>query len=208
MYGPTQVPQVPQPPKSTLSGGRIALLVLFCLLALLSCGFLSWAPLIRLACVTRRVRDWVVCGVLFAGSAALFSYAAATGDKEAGTAESFVAVGVMVALVAGSITYYLFGEIRHAERLRTAPAYGPVGYTYGNGAAATVPRADVRPNPYAGPVTHTPVTHTPVGPAPVVPGPATPVPQPPGHRIDQVRAELDELSDLLRGEPREGEGGR
>ncbi|MFF5391016.1 MULTISPECIES: hypothetical protein [unclassified Streptomyces] len=205
MYGPTQVPQVPQPPKSTLSGGRIALLALFCLLALLSCGFLSWAPLIRLACVTRRARDWVVCGVLFAGSAALFSYAAATGDKETGTGESFVAVGVMVGLVAGSITYYLFGEIRHAERLRTAPAYGPVGYTYGNG-AATLPRADVRPNPYANPV-----THTPVGPAPVVPGPAAPVPQPPGHRIDQVRAELDELSHLLRketGEPRPGEGGR
>ncbi|MFC8292655.1 hypothetical protein ACFUJ0_20565 [Streptomyces sp. NPDC057242] len=206
MYGPTQVPQVPQPPKSTLSGGRIALLALFCLLALLSCGFLSWAPLIRLACVTRRARDWVVCGVLFAGSAALFSYAAATGDKETGTGESFVAVGVMVGLVAGSITYYLFGEIRHAERLRTAPAYGPVGYTYGNGGAATLPRADVRPNPYAHPV-----THTPVGPAPVVPGPAAPVPQPPGPRIDQVRAELDELSHLLRketGEPRPGEGGR
>ncbi|MFF5639681.1 hypothetical protein [Streptomyces sp. NPDC012825] len=191
MYGPTQVPQVPQPPKSPLSAGRVALLVLFCLLALLSCGFLSWAPLIRLACVTRRARDWVVCGVLFAGSTALFSYAAATGDEETGTAESFVAVGVMVALVAGSITYYLFGEIRHAERLRTAPAYGPAGYAYGsNGVAATVPAAGVRPNPYAAPVAH------------------TPVPQPPGPRIDQVRAELDELSDLLRKEPREGEGGR
>ncbi|MFC7923778.1 hypothetical protein [Streptomyces cinereoruber] len=219
MYGPTQVPQVPQvprPPGSSLSGGRIALLVLFCLLALLSCGFLSWAPLIRLACVTRRTRDWVVCGVLFAVSAGLFSYAAATGDKETGTAESFVAVGVMVSLVAGSIAYYLFGEIRHAERQRTARAYGPVGYTYGsNGGAVTVPRADVRPNPYIGPATHTPTPHTPVGPAPavpVVPGPATPVPQPPGPRIDQVRAELDELSDLLRnrdaGEPRDGGGAR
>ncbi|MFJ4340268.1 hypothetical protein [Streptomyces sp. NPDC088915] len=204
MYGHPQVPQVPQPPKSPLSGGRIALLVLFCVLALMSCGFLSWAPLIRLACVTRRARDWVVCGVLFAGSAGLFSYAAATGDKEAGTAESFAAVGVMVALVAGSITYYLFGEIRHAERSRTAPAYGPAGYAYGsNGVAATVPRADVRPNPYVGPVAHPPVV-----PAPVVPAPATPVPQPSGPRIDQVRAELDELSDLLRREPREGEGGR
>ncbi|KOX35740.1 MULTISPECIES: hypothetical protein [unclassified Streptomyces] len=203
MYGPTQVPQVPRPPRSSLSGGRIALLVLFCLLALLSCGFLSWAPLLRLACVTRRVRDWVVCGVLFAGSAALFAYAAATGDKEAGTAESFAAVGVMVTLVAGSITYYLFGEIRHAEGPRTVHAYGPAGYdAYGSdGVAATVPRADVRPNPYTAPVAH----------PPVVPGPATPVPQPPGPRIDQVRAELDELSHLLRketGEPREGDGVR
>ncbi|MGV9688092.1 hypothetical protein ACWDUX_03105 [Streptomyces sp. NPDC003444] len=211
MYGPTQVPQVPKPPRSSLSGGRIALLVLFCLLALLSCGFLSWAPLLRLACVTRRARDWVVCGLLFLGSAGLFAYAAATGDKEPTTGESFAAVGVMVALVAGSVTYYLFGEIRHAERARTAPAYGPAAYTYGGGTAATVPGTDVRPNPYVGPVAHTPAPHTPAPHAPVVPAPTTPVPQPPGPRIDQVRAELDELSDLLRketGEPREGEGGR
>ncbi|MEV7674379.1 hypothetical protein ACWDNT_03010 [Streptomyces sp. NPDC000963] len=207
MYGHPQVPQVPPPPRSSLSGGRIALLALFSVLALLSCGFLSWAPLLRLACVTRRARDWVLCGVLFAGSAGLFAYAAATGDQEPTTQESFVAVGVMVALVAGSITYYLFGEIRHAERARTAPAYGPAGYTYGsNGVAATAPRADVRPNPYIGPAAHPPVVPAPA--TPVVPVPATPVPQPPGPRIDQVRAELDELSDLLRKEPREGEGGR
>ncbi len=124
MYGHPQVPQVPPPPRSSLSGGRIALLALFSVLALLSCGFLSWAPLLRLACVTRRARDWVLCGVLFAGSAGLFAYAAATGDQEPTTQESFVAVGVMVALVAGSITYYLFGEIRHAERAHRARAGG------------------------------------------------------------------------------------
>ncbi|MER5962082.1 hypothetical protein [Streptomyces sp. NPDC002057] len=186
MYGPPQAPQVPQPPKSPASGGLIALRVLLSALALLSCGFLGWAPLLRLAVVTRRTRDWVLCGLVFLASAGLFAYAAATGDEETGTAESFIGIGLIVLLVAGPITYYLVAEIRHFERQRTRPPQQPLGYGYAT--AVTTPSGLPPRNPYA--------TEP-----PAVPGPGAP-------RIDQVRAELDELSDLLRKEPREGEGGR
>ncbi|MER7949016.1 hypothetical protein ABTY59_16670 [Streptomyces sp. NPDC096079] len=196
MYGPPQAPQVPQPPKSPASGGRIALLVLFSALALLSCGFLAWAPLLRLAIVTRRALDWVLFAATFLLAAGLFTYAGVTGDEEPTTAESFIGVGVMVLLVAGSITYYLVAEIRRLDGGAPA-AYRPQGY---DPAAVTVPSAvaNPQPNPYA---------------RPVVPPPAVPQPHPhtPGPRIDQVRAELDELSDLLRkdtGDGGEGTGGR
>ncbi|WP_030690321.1 hypothetical protein [Streptomyces globisporus] len=185
MYGPPQAPQVPQPPKSPASGGRIALLALFSALALLSCGFLAWASMLRLAIVTRRALDWALFGVTFLLSAGLFAYAAATGDEEPTTAESLIAVGIMVVLVAGSLTYYLVTEIRRLDRPGAgAPALRPPGYV--PSAAVTVPSPGGNPNPYARPV--------------AVP-PAVQAPQPPaghGPRIDQVRAELDELSDLLR----------
>ncbi|MFE0702428.1 hypothetical protein [Streptomyces sp. NPDC058872] len=201
MYGPPQAPQAPQPPKSPVSGGRIALLVLFSAFALLSCGFLAWVPLLHLASVTRRARDWVLFGTVFLLSVGLFAYAAATGDEDPGTVESFIGVGVMVLLVAGSLTHYLVVELRQLSGGGAAtPPYPSTGYGYGT--AATVPSAGGGAHPYA---------YAP--PAPQPPAmPAPPQPAVPGHRIDQVRAELDELSDLLRkdasGNPREGDGGR
>ncbi|MFF3761889.1 hypothetical protein [Streptomyces sp. NPDC002185] len=209
MYGPPQAPQVPQSPKSPLTGGRVALLVLFCALALLSCGFLAWAPMLRVAVLTRRVRDWALFGATFAVAAGLFTYAGVTGDQEATTAESFVAVGIMMVLVAGPVAYYLVTELRRLDRGGAPGAYRPPGY--GHPSAVTVPSAigNQIPNPYAGPAV----------PPPGVPVPQPqPQPQPPvssGPRIDQVRAELDELSDLLRKDPGSngsngsaGEGGR
>ncbi|MEE1816597.1 hypothetical protein PUR59_16445 [Streptomyces sp. SP18ES09] len=210
MYGPPQAPQVPQSPKSPLTGGRVALLVLFCALALLSCGFLAWAPMLRVAVLTRRPRDWALFGATFAVAAGLFTYAGVTGDQEATTAESFVAVGIMMVLVAGPVAYYLVTELRRLDRGGTPAGYRPPGY--GHPSAVTVPSAigNQIPNPYAGPAV----------PTPGVPVPQ-PQPQPPvssGPRIDQVRAELDELSDLLRKDPGSkgsngsngsaGEGGR
>ncbi|MFE5597125.1 hypothetical protein [Streptomyces sp. NPDC056549] len=202
MYGPPQAPQVPQPSKSPVSGGRIALLVLFSALSLMSCGFLAWAPMLRLAIVTRRTLDWVLFGATFLVAAGLFTYAGVTGDEEATTVESFVAVGVMVLLVAGSISYYLVTEIRNLDRAGAAPAFRP---GYDHAAAVMVPSAVANPAPIPNPYAR-----------PVVPPPAVPVQQPqppvaPGPRIDQVRAELDELSDLLRkdtGNTGEGAGDR
>ncbi|MFJ5832224.1 hypothetical protein [Streptomyces sp. NPDC093089] len=197
MYGH---PQAPQPPQSPASGGLIALRVLFTALPLLSCGFLGWAPLLRLAIVTRRTLDWVLCGLAFLAGSALFAYAAATGEEESSTLEAFVGVGVITVLAAGSVTYYLVAEIRHFERRRTAPEqapppYRPLGPSYGaDGSAVTVPSPLGPPNPYTG----TPLPEPPVQ-----------APQPPvAPRIEQVRAELDELSDLLRKNAPEGEDRR
>ncbi|WP_030546438.1 hypothetical protein [Streptomyces exfoliatus] len=185
MYGPPQAPQSPQvpPPKSPASGGLVALRVLFCALSLLSCGFLSWTPLLRLAVVTGKRRDWVLFGLALLGSAGLFTYIVVTGEETGSDLEAFLGIGAIVLLAAGSITYYLVAEIRHFERLRaqppTQPPYRPMGYAYGaDGTAVTAPSAPGAPNPYI-----------------CAPPPVPPVPAP---RIDQVRAELDELSDLLR----------
>ncbi|MEX0171707.1 hypothetical protein [Streptomyces sp. LMG1-1-1.1] len=194
MYGH---PQAPKSPQSPASGGLIALRVLFAALPLLSCGFLAWAPLLRLAIVTRRTLDWVLFGLAFLAGGALFAYAAATGEEEGSTLEAFVGIGTITVLAAGSVTYYLVAEIRHFERRRVAleqapPPYRPLGHGYGaDGAAVTVPSPLGPPNPY----TSTPPPEPPVKP-PVAP------------RIEQVRAELDELSDLLRKNAPEGEDRR
>ncbi|MFE0651297.1 hypothetical protein ACFVZH_22185 [Streptomyces sp. NPDC059534] len=199
MYGP---PQAPQSPKSPASGGLIALRVLFAALPLLSCGFLAWAPLLRLAVVTRRALDWALCGLAFLAGAALFAYAVVTGEEEGSTLEAFVGIGTITVLAAGSVTYYLVAEIRHFERLRALPEqapppYRPMGYSYGaDGSAVTVPSPGAAPNPY--------ICAPPPEPQPAAPQPATP----PAPRIAQVRAELDELSDLLRKETPEGDDRR
>ncbi|MFE7584200.1 hypothetical protein ACFU5Y_21885 [Streptomyces gardneri] len=195
MYGP---PQAPQPQNGPASGGLIALRVLFVALPLLSCGFLAWAPMLRLAILTRAVRDWVFFGLAFVAATALFVYMGVTGEKETTDLEAVIGVGTILALGAGSVAYYLVGEIRHYDRRRAMPVpppYGPPGYVYGpNGSAATT-TPSAGPAPYLG----------------AVPQPAQPVQPPTAPRIEQVRAELDELSDLLRKDGRdggEGEGRR
>ncbi|MER8233783.1 hypothetical protein [Streptomyces sp. NPDC094049] len=198
MYGPPQAPQGPPPPsapspRKPAPRGLVPLRVLFCALALLSCGFLGWAPLLRLAVVTRRTADWALFGIALLGSVALFAYMVATGEKEGSGLEAVLGVGTMVVLAAGSLTYYLVAEIRHFDRLPTAPPHlPPPGYDPAT--AATVPNGGPAPlNPYT-----------------AEPPPAHAAPPP---RIQQVRAELDELSDLLRrddgrdGTHRDGSGG-
>ncbi|MFB7516412.1 hypothetical protein [Streptomyces sp. NPDC056144] len=201
MYGPSQAPQPPPQPTSA-SGGLIALRVLFVALPLLSCGFLAGAPLLRLAVLTRRARDWWLFGLAVVASLALFVYMGVTGSdqEEVSDLEGFLGVGAILALGAGSVTYYLVGEIRHFDRVRALSVppqpYRPTGYAYGaGGTAVTVPSAGAAaPNPYLG--------------APPQPPQPTPQPSSAAPRIDQVRAELDELSDLLRKDGREGDGGR
>ncbi|MFF5428232.1 MULTISPECIES: hypothetical protein [unclassified Streptomyces] len=207
MYGP---PQPPPSPKGPASGGLVALRALFIALPLLSCGFLAWAPLLRLAVLTRRKLDWTLFGLTLAVAAGLFVFMGVTGE-ESTDLEAVIGVGLIVTLAAGSVAYYVVGEIRHFDRAAsTAPPYraGAGAWTGVAAQAVTVPSPGTAPNPYtsAPPVTPAPpVTSLPsggsVGPPPVVGG----------ARIEQVRAELDELSDLLRQDPRDpgdGEGRR
>ncbi|MEU7517445.1 hypothetical protein AB0B13_36340 [Streptomyces sp. NPDC042898] len=201
MYGPPQAPRPsPQSPPGPASGGLIALRVLFVALPLLSCGFLAWAPMLRLAILTQKVRDWVFCGLAFVVATALFVYMGITGEKEASDLEAVVGVGTILALGAGSVAYYLVGEIRHYDRRRALPAavpppFRPLGYAYGPDGSAVTTTPSGAPAPYVC--------------APPPPAqPAQPHQPPTAPRIDQVRAELDELSDLLRKDGREGEGSR
>ncbi|MFH9398848.1 hypothetical protein ACH4JS_03550 [Streptomyces sp. NPDC017638] len=202
----------------------VFLRVLFVALGILTLGFLSWVMLLRLAAVTRRSLDWgLFVAVLTADVLAVVLLAVEPGD-EIHTTGGYVGLFLVLGTLVGTIGYYLAADIRHflrpqeAYAVPGARAYGYPGPATPYGAttvptapaAAGVPSAPAMP---AGPAAHrAPVApHTPPPvPLPPVPGPppAAPVPRRPAPaRIDQVRAELDELSDYLR--RRDGhEGGR
>ena len=197
MYGHGYPPPQQQRPGQGL---LIGLRVLFVALPLLTCGFLAWAPLLRLACVTRKKLDWALFGVFLAADTALLTFIVVTAEEKASDLESFLGVGAMMALVLGSVSYYLVAEIQHYARgFGPAPVVPPPvtgGYGYPPTAVTApspgVPQPYPTPQPYATPRPQ-PIPQT-------QPQPPAGQPQP---RIDQVRAELDELSDLLRKEPQD-----
>ncbi|MET9378398.1 hypothetical protein ABZX98_30415 [Streptomyces sp. NPDC002992] len=170
--------------------------MLFAVLPLLSIGFLTWGTMIRLAVVTRRALDWILCGV----SAAVMITGFALMPDDIETTQADLAMGLVLLNALGFTVYFLVADIRH-DKVRLAPSAAPAAFTpYGT----TVPQHRTG---YGYPSQPQPVTppHAVTPPQPAVP----PQPPVPGPRIDQVRAELDELSDLLRKDPRDPrEGGR
>ncbi|WP_328910581.1 hypothetical protein OG230_14300 [Streptomyces sp. NBC_00234] len=191
-----------QPPKRRPSSGVLtALRVLFVALTVLSCGLLGWAAMLRLAVVTRKGRDWALLALVFALNTGLFAFMIVMPEdpEQTSDAEAFIGVSWIFGVMVGVVAYYLYAEIQH---------YGPQG-PYG---AAHPPVAQPH-GPYGGyvpqqaapphPAPHVPNTPAPTpgyGYPPAVPPPAhTPPPAAP-QRLDQVRAELDELSDYLRKE--------
>ncbi|MFD5429432.1 hypothetical protein [Streptomyces sp. NPDC127084] len=239
MHGHGYVP--PPPPVRADNGGRVALRVVFVALTLLSCGFLAWAAMLRLALLTTLRQHWWAFGGVAASTIGVFVFAgvAVPDDPDAPISDGAAVVIVLWLFLAtvGVVSYYLVSEIRHFDRpaLPPAAAASP-GYLppqtqttgYGYPPAAAPPRAAQHPmgptsqtmpghqtqNPYAQPVrpAYTAPT-TPTTPTPAT-APTPPAQQPPpdagpnNARIDQVRAELDELSDLLRRDKDQREGGR
>ncbi|NXY99253.1 hypothetical protein HYE82_33725 [Streptomyces sp. BR123] len=198
MHGPGLPPQQgPQPS----SGGVVALRVLFALLPVLSCNFLGWASMLRLAILTRRTTDWVLLGANFALTVVwVLVFDADKTPNTDGWQSDLGAFGLIFTSFVTCI-YFLVADIRHHERLaaaRTAAWYPaqPAPYVspqqtqpsqpgYGYPQAQTQP---MQPRLQAQPMPQPPQAQ-PQAPAP---GPVTP------PRIGQVRAELDELSELLR----------
>ncbi|MFF2505230.1 hypothetical protein ACFVTY_17880 [Streptomyces sp. NPDC058067] len=200
------------PPQRPSEGGQIALRVLFVALAVLSVGFLAWTVLLRLALTTRSRTDWIVFGsvtALQAGTLALLT--TDPGVDEFTTWRGDVGMTIMMLTLLGVVTYYLIADIRHSRTRRPA-FYGgyAIGYqpqqppvdrpAYGYPQAPHYASAPTPP-PVTTPVHAQPTQTAGPGPTPI-PAPAPYAPQ--AHRIDQVRAELDELSDYLRKQ----EGGR
>ncbi|MFJ3672323.1 hypothetical protein ACIPSE_38290 [Streptomyces sp. NPDC090106] len=205
-HGYTQPSKQP-PPTAWL----VFLRVLFVVLAIFTIGLLSWAMLLRLAVVTRRTLDWILFGAsLVTLALALFLVGTEPGD-EIHTTGGWTGMALLFGTLVGAIAYYLAADVRHFHQLRYgavyggqahAPAYGyPQPHTPYN--ATTVPQtpAPMPPQP------HTPRADVPPAPhqAPVTPPPPQ---RPAPARIDQVRAELDELSDYLRRHDGNHEGGR
>ncbi|MFG3406516.1 hypothetical protein [Streptomyces sp. NPDC048142] len=179
-YGPPpQQPTTPRPSSATLIAVRVILVVV----TVLSCGLLGWAAMLRLAIVTRRPRDWVLLAVVIVLNAGLFAFIMATPDDpdDMSDASALLLILWLVSVPAGVITYYLYAETRHYSTLGPPPPY------------ATPAPAPVHPTPPPYQQHQQPNPYTVQAPPP------TPAPQ----RLDQVRAELDELSDYLR---KEGEG--
>ncbi|MFH8340125.1 hypothetical protein [Streptomyces sp. AM6-12] len=173
----------------------VLLRVLFVAIGFLSVGFLSWAMLLRLAAVTRRVLDWWLFAAAMTADVVSFALVGSDPSDDASGARGTGGMCLVLITLVAVTTYYLIAEIRHYARrrgefeARPIPAYGyprPAASPYPTPAAPVLSGLPTPP-PTA---PHTPVP----GPPPVVPPPHRPAPA----RIDQVRAELDELSDYLR----------
>ncbi|MFE6285920.1 hypothetical protein [Streptomyces sp. NPDC057877] len=205
MHGHGYTQPVKQPPPTAW---LVFLRVLFVGIAIFSIGFLTWAMQLRLAIVTRRLIDWVLLGVvLVLETLAVVLIGSEPGD-EIHTAGGWTGLALLLGTLVAVIAYYLAADVRHFHQLR----YG--GYAAQPAPAAAYGYPQQPPAPYTAttapqtpPVARNPHTPPPMPTPPI----STPPPQRPGPapaRIDQVRAELDELSDYLRQQDGGHEGGR
>ncbi|MFF5726650.1 hypothetical protein [[Kitasatospora] papulosa] len=205
-------PPEQQPTRRPSSATLVTLRVVFVALALLSCGFLAWAAMLRLAVVTRKQRDWWLFGLVLALNIGLLVYLGMLPEEDEVLTDGQAVITLSWTLVVfvGTVTYYLYTEIRHFGPYggtRGAPYAGLHTGPYGGGypaapafpAGGYVPRRTVPDPPVTPAYGYPPVPHQ--GPTPTPPPDSSRAASP--QRLDQVRAELDELSDYLR---KEGDG--
>ncbi|CAL9528310.1 hypothetical protein [Streptomyces pilosus] len=207
MYGHGAAP----PPPSGAS--VITQRVLYAAAGILSCGMLSCVPLFRVAFLRSRTIDWAMAWVSIP---LVIACVAVTGSLPETDYRTDIAVFTMLLLGAAAAAYYLVVDIRlHYQRRGPHPAGMPMPPPATTMHHAPGPHTAHTPYGFpqqAGSYAPTPV---PQPQPPHTPPPAPPRAQPPQRpapaRIDQVRAELDELSDYLRrqdGQQGTGEGGR
>jgi hypothetical protein len=187
----------PPPPRPTGDGVAIGLRVLCVAVGFLSFGFLNWALLLRLAVVRRRrLLDWLVFGVAGCVLPVVFISMISDSDKITGPADATGVGGVIVLWFLGPV-YYLVMD-GHYRRLAQQAAAVPQHF-YGAPTPPypyTPPLPQQQPQPYGSrPYSYNPYSEAPTPPPTPTP---TPTPLPPPPRLNQVRAELDELSHLLR----------
>jgi hypothetical protein len=162
--------------------------------------------MLRIAIMRRRRLDWLLFWISLAlVIAATVVIGSISTEGEEGTAEEddprpvdFVFLAVLLGLAIGVPTHYLVADIRHHQEPR--PAWRPpqAGSPYN---APTVP--------YGLPPQTPPTPGYGYPPVPPQHRPAyQPAPAPEKPRIDQVRAELDELSDYLRKDRTEQDRGQ
>ncbi|CAM5741925.1 Integral membrane protein OS=Streptomyces alboniger OX=132473 GN=CP975_14280 PE=4 SV=1 [Streptomyces alboniger] len=185
------------------TGLLVFLRVLFVVISVMSCGLLMWTMMLRLAVVTRRALDWWLCAVVIVAEALGLYLIGSEPGEEIHTPGGWTGLAFLLGTLVASVSYYLAADVRHFQQIRfsgyapqqpSAPAYGyPQAQTQGQSPynATTAPQhpAPQHPAPQH-PIPHSSAPRTPVPPPP----PQRPAPA----RIDQVRAELDELSDYLR----------
>ncbi|MFD6493737.1 hypothetical protein [Streptomyces sp. NPDC060188] len=191
----------PPPPKRPPTGLLVVLRVIFGALPLLSIGFLAWGSTLRVALVTRRAVDWwIFLGSLLAMGIS-FAYLSTDHTDDFSSPNGNVGMIILLLNAAACTGYFLFADIRHYNRLTPAGYPVPLHQAPHPGPHYGYPQTAGTASPYGTPVPH---QQAPVAQPPVVPPP----PQRPAPvRIDQVRAELDELSDYLRKRDGRADGG-
>ncbi|MER5528890.1 hypothetical protein ABT075_30640 [Streptomyces sp. NPDC002677] len=201
MQGQGHAQPVQRPPHDAV---LVLLRVVFVAMGVFSVGFLAWAMMLRLAVVTRRSADYgLLVAVAVADILSIVLLATEPGD-DVHTAGGYLGITLLFGTLLATIVYYLAADVRHFQRQREAYAAQAPAQTYGYPPPAS---------PYTTATTPlgTPPPHT-VPPVPRPPLSQPPIPAPPQRpapaRIDQVRAELDELSDYLRKHDGQDEGGR
>ncbi|MBM7441863.1 hypothetical protein [Streptomyces sp. HB132] len=212
MHGYGYPPEQQRPTRRPSSSTLVTLRVVFVALTLLSCGFLAWAAMLRLAIVTRKQRDWWLFGLVLALNAGLVAYLGSLPPEEETMTDgqAIIMLSWMLVVFVGTVTYYLYTEIRHfgpygvpQGSSYAGPYAGPYagqhpaafpspGYASGRTATPAPPSYGYPPAPQRSPAATPPPSSA--------PGPATPAAPAAPQRLDQVRAELDELSDYLRKE--------
>ncbi|WP_435173955.1 hypothetical protein [Actinacidiphila sp. bgisy145] len=230
MYGPGPVPQRPKPAAPAVA---VVLRVILTAVPVITLGFLAWVSMLYLAVLRKRFADWLVLAVA-AAMAVLAVVCFGVSQDDDDMASDLGATLILICMFGGAVYFLIADIVRYSAARRSGP--GPAGYPpqhpyatgFGGAGPIPAPHAQGYPahQPYPGPAVGTAVppptnrpntppptpvpTHVPTPPPAPAPGPAHPTP-PPAPRIDQVRAELDELSDFLRKErdagQDSGEGG-
>jgi hypothetical protein len=208
MNGPGLGTALP-PPRPRDEGAAVTLRVLCVVVGFASFSLLNWALLLRLALVRRRTADWVVFAVVGLVLPIIFFSLAGSSDSEdiAGPVDATGVIGIIVLWLC--VPFYFLGMDGHYRRLAqqaaALPAFyaGPAPAPYPYAPPQAPPSYEAKPydyNPYRTAAAPPPITPSPMPSSPTPP----PQPPPPPPRLNQVRAELDELSDLLR--EQEGDG--
>ncbi|MGW6058495.1 hypothetical protein [Streptomyces sp. NPDC055189] len=193
MHGHGYAPQQPPP---TSGGTHVTLRVMFVVLAVVTCGLAAWAPMLRLAIVTRKSYDWGLFALVSALDLTALVLIAVDPGEEDFQGPGNAGMVVMLTTMLAAVIYYLFADIRHFSRYRrpTYPGYAatPPAYGYPQQQGPAPVHLQATHLSHQPPVQQPPVQQPPVQQTP--PPPTRPAPA----RIHQVQAELDELSDYLR----------
>ncbi|WP_407561046.1 hypothetical protein [Streptomyces sp. 184] len=215
MYGPPE----PRPSSPAL---RIVLRLVLTAVPVVSLGLLAWVPMLRLAILRRTRRDWVLFWASAAVSFGAVGMLVTVDDQKLPAWRENTGGVLLILLIVTVAPWFLRADIRH-HREATGRQFGAGGpgaggpvppYAHPGGPVGPPPYAqgtrphgqDASPHPPGALPPQPPPPHGPSQP----PQPSQPSQQPQPRapeapRAAQVRAELDELSDLLR---REQEGGR
>ncbi|MFE6162168.1 hypothetical protein ACFQ7F_25020 [Streptomyces sp. NPDC056486] len=187
MHGHGYAPQQPPP---TSGGTYVTLRVMFVVLAVMTCGLLAWAMMLRLALVTRKPHDWGLFGLVAALDVSAVVLVGIDPGEDEFQGPGGAGMVILLTTMLAAVIYYLFADIRHFSRNRQ-PQYA--GYA-GTQPAYGYPQQGPTPTPTPVHLQPTQLQHhqPPVQQTP--PPPTRPAPA----RIHQVQAELDELSDYLR----------